>query len=275
MILPGGCRREVAAGRSRKTQGFQVFLTQLLLPGNADLENVKTVFVIDCGYGISSNMWWTDLKAALGQRINLEGIACSIGILSKDNHLVIPHVTVPDIRYIDWAELKKRGFKGVVFDKDNTITVPYSLSLWEPLESSIEHCKTLFGNNIAVFSNSAGLSEYDPDGRKARALEDAFGIKGVKKPAGSAEEIEQHFGCESSSLIMVGDRPFTDIAYGNRNGFFTILTEPLSLAEEPFIVRQVRLIEVALVKHWSKKGLKIVSHSLIPDSLKCVKDVPF
>ncbi|KAK6141209.1 hypothetical protein DH2020_025052 [Rehmannia glutinosa] len=159
-------------------------------------------------------MWWTDLKAALGQRINLEGIACSIGILSKDNHLVIPHVTVPDIRYIDWAELKKRGFKGVVFDKDNTITVPYSLSLWEPLESSIEHCKTLFGNNIAVFSNSAGLSEYDPDGRKARALEDAFGIK-------------------------VGDRPFTDIAYGNRNGFFTILTEPLSLAEEPFIVRQV------------------------------------
>jgi len=37
----------------------------------------------------------------------------------------------------------------------------------------------------------------------------------------------------------VGDRPFTDIVYGNRNGFLTILTEPLSLAEEPFIVKQV------------------------------------
>ncbi|KAM7503120.1 hypothetical protein LguiB_002024 [Lonicera macranthoides] len=39
-------------------------------------------------------------------------------------------------------------------------------------------------------------------------------------------------------VSQVGDRPFTDIVYGNRNGFLTILTEPLSLAEEPFIVKQ-------------------------------------
>lgn len=101
-------------------------------------------------------MWWADLKAALGQRINLEGIASSIGIISKDKHILIPHISVPDIRYIDWGELKKRGFKGVVFDKDNTITVPYSLTLWEPLQSSMEQCKSMFGKNIAVFSNSAG-----------------------------------------------------------------------------------------------------------------------
>lgn len=115
-------------------------------------------FVNDCGWDISSNMWWTDLRAAVGQRFNLEGIASSVGIISKDKHMVIPHVSVPDIRYIDWAELKRRGFEGVVFDKDNTITVPYSLSLWEPLRSSLEQCKSLFGNNVAVFSNSAGNS---------------------------------------------------------------------------------------------------------------------
>lgn len=28
-------------------------------------------------------------------------------------------------------------------------------------------------------------------------------IAGLKKPAGTAEEIEKHFGCESSQLIMV------------------------------------------------------------------------
>lgn len=110
----------------------------------------------DNGSGISSNMGWSDLKAALGQRINFEGIAYSFGILSKNKHLAVPHVTVPDIRYIDWAELKNRGFQGVVFDKDNTITVPYSLSLWAPLRPAIEQCKSLFGSNIAVFSNSAG-----------------------------------------------------------------------------------------------------------------------
>ncbi|EYU29576.1 hypothetical protein ABFS82_13G043100 [Erythranthe guttata] len=227
----------------------------------------------------SSNMRWADLKAALGQRINLEGIACSVGIFSKDKQLVIPHVSVPDIRFIDWAHLKNRGFQGVVFDKDNTITVPYSLDLWPPLQSSLEHCKSLFGDNIAIFSNSAGLFEYDPDGKKAAAVEDAIGIKvirhKVKKPGGTAEEIEKHFGCESSKLIMVGDRPFTDIVYGNRNGFFTILTEALSLAEEPLIVRQVRMFEVALVKRWSGKGLLPVSQKLIMSGpVKCVKDIP-
>lgn len=40
----------------------------------------------------------------------------------------------------------------------------------------------------------------------------------------------------------MGDRPFTDVVYGNRNGFLTILTEPLSLVEEPFIVRQVSFL---------------------------------
>ncbi|XP_031101741.1 uncharacterized protein LOC116005625 [Ipomoea triloba] len=223
-------------------------------------------------------MWWKELKAALGQRINVEGIASSLEIFRKDKHLIIPHVSVPDIRYIDWGELKRRGFQGVVFDKDNTITAAYSLGLWPPLESSIQHCKALFGNNIAVFSNSAGLYEYDPDGKKAMILERAIGIKVIrhkmKKPAGTAEEIEQHFGCESSKLIMVGDRPLTDIAYGNRNGFLTILTEPLSLAEEPFIVQQVRVIERALMKHWSRKGLKPITHELLPDYMLCVKDKP-
>ncbi|XP_041005340.1 phosphatidylglycerophosphate phosphatase 1, chloroplastic/mitochondrial isoform X1 [Juglans microcarpa x Juglans regia] len=230
-------------------------------------------------------MWSADLKAALGQRLNLEGIVSSAMVVVKDRHMALPHVSVPDIRYIDWIELHRRGFKGVVFDKDNTLTAPYSLKLWGPLCSSLELCKSVFGPEIAVFSNSAGLYEYDIDGSKARELEGVIGIKvimhtsiccalEVKKPAGRAEEIENHFGCKSSQLIMVGDRPFTDIVYGNRNGFLTILTEPLSLAEEPFIVRQVRKLETALVKHWFRRGLKPTSHILLSDAMLCVKNTP-
>lgn len=111
---------------------------------------------------LSTNMWWTDLKAALGQRINVEGIVSSTMVILRDRQLALPHVYVPDIRYIDWAELQRRGFKGVVFDKDNTITVPYSLTLWGPLSNSIEQCKSVFGHDIAVFSNSAGNFGYDP-----------------------------------------------------------------------------------------------------------------
>lgn len=104
-----------------------------------------------------TNMWWADVKAALGQRVNLEAIYSTF-VFAKEPKLALPHVSVQDIRYIDWGELRKRGFKGVVFDKDNTITAPYCLTPWPPLSSSLERCKSEFGNAIAVFSNSAGNS---------------------------------------------------------------------------------------------------------------------
>ncbi|KAK9063875.1 hypothetical protein SSX86_017747 [Deinandra increscens subsp. villosa] len=228
--------------------------------------------------GIFTNMWWADLKAAVGQRFNVQGILFSVWVITRNRQWMMPHVSVPDVRYIDWAALKRKGFEGVVFDKDNTLTVPYSSDLWEPLTASVESCKSVFGDNIAIFSNSAGLQEYDPDGRKARVLELTIGIRVIrhkmKKPAGSAEEVERHFGCDSSKLIMVGDRPFTDIVYGNRNGFLTILTAPLSLAEETFVVKQVRKIERALVNWWLKRGLKPANARLLPDALDCVKELP-
>lgn len=52
----------------------------------------------------------------------------------------------------------------------------------------MEHCKLLFGDYIAVFSNSAG----------------------GKKPGGNADEIEKNFGCESSKLIMTWSPGDTD-----------------------------------------------------------------
>ena len=42
-----------------------------------------------------------------------------------------------------------------------------------------------------------------------------------------------------SIFSQVGDRPFTDVVFGNRNGLLTILTEPLSIVGETFVVRQV------------------------------------
>lgn len=39
--------------------------------------------------------------------------------------LAIPHVSVPDIRWVDWKAVKRAGFEGAAFDKDNTLTLPY------------------------------------------------------------------------------------------------------------------------------------------------------
>ncbi|XP_020102103.1 uncharacterized protein LOC109719723 [Ananas comosus] len=160
------------------------------------------------------------------------------------------------------AALRRLGFRGVVFDKDNTLTAPYAPALWPPLVPALRRCRDAFPPGaLAVFSNSIGLRQFDPDGSEANLLEEAIGGIHVirhetKKPAGTAAEIEKYFGCSASHLVMVGDRHFTDILYGNRNGFLTILTEPLCPSEDPFIVKMVRRLEGYLVSHWYKKGLK-------------------
>lgn len=69
-------------------------------------------------------------------------------------------------------------------------------------------------------------------GEEAAQLEATLGIPVVrhrhKKPAGSAEELERHFGCPPSQLVMVGDRYMTDVLYGRRLGMLTIRTAPLT-----------------------------------------------
>lgn len=102
---------------------------------------------------VEMNQWW---KKSLGQSLNSAGIASFLSVATKKPQLALPHISVPDVRWIDWFELKQLGFCGVVFDKDNTLTAPYSLSLWPALSGSFDRCQAAFPGKVAVFSNSAG-----------------------------------------------------------------------------------------------------------------------
>ncbi|RLM93729.1 hypothetical protein C2845_PM08G28160 [Panicum miliaceum] len=231
--------------------------------------------------------WW---RRALGQRFNPTGVAAVAAVAASEPRLALPHVSVQDIRWLDWAELRRAGFRGVVFDKDNTLTAPYAPALWPPLAAAFDQCRAAFPPGaLAIYSNSAGLKEYDPDGVDARAIEAA--IEGVhvcswywpngyianytKKPGGAAKEIESYFGCSASNLVMVGDRYFTDVVYGNRNGFLTVLTEPLTFANESYIVKRVRKLEAYIISYWYKKGHKPIEHPLTSDARKIVKFDPY
>lgn len=47
----------------------------------------------------------------------------------SDRQLAIPHLSVPSIASINWRALRAVGFKGVVFDKDNTLSQPYAMEV--------------------------------------------------------------------------------------------------------------------------------------------------
>jgi phosphatidylglycerophosphatase GEP4 len=95
---------------------------------------------------------------ALGQRFNAGGVAAVVTVAASEPRLALPHVSVQDIRWLDWAELRRAGFCGVVFDKDNTLTAPYAPALWPLLATSFDQCRAAFPGAIALYSNSAGLA---------------------------------------------------------------------------------------------------------------------
>lgn len=218
----------------------------------------------------------TGMLGKLGQRFNSAGISSALQVVLREPQVALPHFAVPDITSIDWHALRLAGFQGVVLDKDNTITAPYVQTVWPALASSLHDCKQAFDGRVALLSNSAGLYEYDPDGADAEALEKILKISvirhGSKKPSGSPEELKRHFGCDASLLVMVGDRYFTDIIYGNKNGLLTFITKPLTFEGEPFVVRQVRALEEFLVQRWCEKGVMPVRHKLMSCSHRFIKD---
>ncbi|OEL23517.1 hypothetical protein BAE44_0015459 [Dichanthelium oligosanthes] len=236
---------------------------------NTDSQSVTTTTTsaAAAAAGPAANMgaaaWW---RRALGQRFNPAGVAAVAAVAASEPRLALPHVSVQDIRWLDWAELRRAGFRGVVFDKDNTLTAPYAPALWPPLAAAFDQCRAVFPPSaLAIYSNSAD----------------------TKKPGGAAKEIESYFGCSASNLVMVGDRYFTDVVYGNRNGFLTVLTEPLNFADESYIVKrfllvydnillpQVRKLEAYIISYWYKKGHKPIKHPLLPDARSIVKFDPY
>lgn len=113
--------------------------------------------------------------------------------------LAIPHLSVPDISWIDWKALKEAGFKACVFDKDNTLCEPFALAVPAQLLPSFQQCQAAFGpSKLVLYSNSAGLQQYDPQGEEAASLERAFGVHVLrhkdKKPAGGCQELQEYCG---------------------------------------------------------------------------------
>jgi len=188
-------------------------------------------------------------------------------------NLLLPHFRTMDIRHIRFRNLKQAGFKGVIFDKDNTITAPFDDHLHPSVEGAFKECREVFGEKgMAILSNTAGSID-DPDCADATRLRASFfGVPFLphhqKKPLGY-ESVANYFrGISAKELVMVGDRYATDILFGNLNGLLTIHTQPLSSSGEPKHQLWARKLEDEFVK-WLifKRKLKAPPHPLYEPDL--------
>lgn len=141
---------------------------------------------------------------------------------------------------IDFEQLKKKGFRGVIFDIDNTLVMhgepadERAIALFIRLrELGFDTC--LVSNNkrprVEGFANQVSS--------KFIFKADKPSVKGYKK----AMEL---MGTDMESTIFVGDQLFTDVYGANRAGIRTILVKPINPREEIQIVLKRYLEKIVL-----------------------------
>ena len=131
---------------------------------------------------------------------------------------------------IDFDQLYTQGYRGVIFDIDNTL-VPHGAPADERATALFLHLHAL-GFSCMLLSNNK-----EPRVKSFASQVDAQYIykAGKPKPANYRRAMEE-MGTDTKNTLFVGDQIFTDICGANLAGIRTILVRPIHPKEEIQIV---------------------------------------
>ncbi len=143
-----------------------------------------------------------------------------------------------DIFDIDYKKLKNDGIKLVIFDLDSTIMKSKSGFYDERTLALFEKIKTIF--QICVISNNTN-EKYIKKVQEITPFE-VFGKAKKPNPSFIKQYIEK-YKFQNNEVVIIGDRPLTDILVGNKIGIKSILVDSINYYEEPKLTRFVRKLE--------------------------------
>ena len=149
---------------------------------------------------------------------------------------------------IDFARMYKKGYRGVIFDIDNTL-VPHGAPADERSRKLFAHLKEL-GFKVVLLSNNK-----EP---RVKMFNDAVKVnyifKANKPMPGNYRKAMEIMGTSKKNTFFVGDQLFTDVWGAKRLGIRSILVKPMNPKEEIQIVIKRRLEKIVL--YFYKRSLK-------------------
>jgi hypothetical protein len=146
------------------------------------------------------------------------------------SHIFYPDEYLNSTYEIDFEKLYKDGYRGLIFDIDNTL-VPdgapadqRAISLFARLQTIGFRCVLLSNNKeprVKMFADAVPVDYIYKAGKPKRA--------GYRKAMA-------HLGTDVSNTLFIGDQIFTDVMGANLAGIRTILVKPIHPKEEIQIV---------------------------------------
>lgn len=156
-------------------------------------------------------------------------------------HPFFPGDEVPSTYMIDFAALAAEGYRGVIFDIDNTL-VPHGAPADERAIELFAWLREL-GYSCMLLSNNK-----EP---RVRSFNDKVGAsyiyKAGKPKADSYRSAMRQMGTSAEDTIFVGDQIFTDILGANLAGIRSVRVHPILPWREEIQIVLKRFLEAAVL----------------------------
>lgn len=160
---------------------------------------------------------------------------------------IYPRLYVESAFEIDFDDLYQKGYRGILFDVDNTL-VPYDL-LDAPEELVI------FMRRLATIGFEVGLVSNNSTSRVAalnRKLNLEMMPNAMKPLTFRLSRILREMKVSPDKAIFVGDQLFTDVWVGNALGLYSVLVKPIQKKEQK-ITRVKRGLESLILRGYEKR----------------------
>ena len=142
---------------------------------------------------------------------------------------------------IDYEELYGQGYRGIIYDVDNTL---------------VEHGAPATARAVELFSRlhgigfSAVLLSNNKEPRVKSFARDVryadYIFKAQKPSARGYREAMRRMGADEGTTIFIGDQLFTDVWGAKNAGIYSILVKPIHPKEEIQIVFKRQLEKIVL-----------------------------
>lgn len=148
---------------------------------------------------------------------------------------------------IAYEDLYKRGYRGIIFDIDNTL-VPHGAPADERSIALFEKLHGLGFRTVLLSNNKEPRVQPFADKMSSKYL-----CKAGKPGRAGYEKAMELMGTSREDTLFVGDQLFTDVWGAKRTGIVTYLVKPIHPKEEIQIVLKRRLEWIVLFFYHRRK----------------------